>query len=122
MKVEHFTGKLHSREDYAELLRSLTRPTRPFFSPDGARFRNLTAGATYPPVAQENEGCMRILWGLFPLWAGDKKETFFRDVYRNTFRAGTDPENPEYWGEGMEDRDQRFVEYATLGCGLLICP
>ena len=122
MKVEHFTGKLHSREDYAELLRSLTRPTRPFFSPDGARFRNLTAAATYPTVAQENEGCMRILWGLFPLWAGDKKETFFRDVYRNTFRAGTDPENPEYWGEGMEDRDQRFVEYATLGCGLLICP
>lgn len=117
-----FPEKLSSRADYAALLRRLTEPTRPFFSPRGARLLNLTNGAHYTRVAQENEGCMRILWGLFPLWGGDPDETFFRDVYRDTFRAGTDPDDPEYWGENMVDRDQRFVEYATIGAGLLLAP
>ncbi len=117
-----FPLTLSSRADYAALVRRLAEPTRPFFSPSGARLLNLTNGAHYTRVAQENEGCMRILWGLFPLWGGDRRETFFRDVYRNTFRAGTDPADPEYWGENMVDRDQRFVEYATIGCGLLLAP
>ena len=117
-----FPLTLSSRADYAALVRRLTEPTRPFFSASGARLLNLTNGAHYTRVAQENEGCMRILWGLFPLWGGDRRETFFRDVYRNTFRAGTDPANPEYWGENVVDRDQRFVEYATIGCGLLLAP
>lgn len=117
-----FPLTLSSRADYAALVRRLAEPTRPFFSPSGARLLNLTNGAHYTRVAQENEGCMRILWGLFPLWGGDRRETFFRDVYRNTFRAGTDPASPEYWGENMVDRDQRFVEYATIGCGLLLAP
>ena len=117
-----FPLTLSSRADYAALVKSLTEPTRPFFSPAGARLCNLTSGAHYTRVAQENEGCMRILWGLFPLWGGDPDETFFRDVYRDTFRAGTDPAHPEYWGAGMVDRDQRFVEYATIGCGLLLAP
>lgn len=117
-----FPLTLSSRADYAALVRRLAEPTRPFFSASGARLLNLTNGAHYTRVAQENEGCMRILWGLFPLWGGDRRETFFRDVYRNTFRAGTDPANPEYWGENVVDRDQRFVEYATIGCGLLLAP
>lgn len=117
-----FPLTLSSRADYAALVHRLTEPTRPFFSPAGARLFNLTNGAHYTRVAQENEGCMRLLWGLFPLWGGDPDETFFRDVYRDTFRAGTDPSHPEYWGENMVDRDQRFVEYATIGCGLLLAP
>ena len=117
-----FPLTLSSRRDYAALVRRLTEPTRPFFSPAGARLRNLTSGAHYTRVAQENEGCMRILWGLFPLWGGDPEETFFRDVYRDTFRAGTAPAHPEYWGENVVDLDQRFVEYATIGCGLLLAP
>ncbi len=122
MKLQFDSFSLFSREDYANVLKTMTAPLRPYYSPMGARLRVLGSGAVYPRVSQEHEGAMRVLWGLFSLWAGDPDETFFRDVYRRAFLAGTDPASPEYWGEDMRDYDQRFVEYATLSAGMILCP
>ena len=113
---------LHTREDYRALIETLVEPARRFYSPKGARLKLCGAGAHYNTDCQEKEGALRMLWALIPLWAGDPKEKLFRDVYKNAFRAGTDPVSDEFWG--MPDRlgDQRFVEFAPMALGLFLCP
>ena len=59
------------------------------------------------------EGFARPLWGLVPFWAGGGSCPEFEQLYLSGLAAGTDPENPEYWG-GFQDIDQRFVEMAAI--------
>ncbi|KAH8887489.1 hypothetical protein GQ53DRAFT_296988 [Thozetella sp. PMI_491] len=112
---------LEDRSSVQELLRTLLDPLEPFFSPNKARVR--VPGATavrFDQTASEVEGICRPLWGLACLLAGGGE-------YRGTqwwidgFRAGTDPENPEYWGY-PRDNDQRMVEMCPAGFALAVAP
>lgn len=67
------------------------------------------------------EGFARPLWGLVPFWAGGGSCPEFEQLYLSGLAAGTDPENPEYWG-GFQDIDQRFVEMAAIAYGILMTP
>ncbi|KAJ0117072.1 hypothetical protein J7T55_003488 [Diaporthe amygdali] len=109
------------RASVQELLRTLLDPLEPFFSPNKARVR--VPGATavrFDQTASEVEGICRPLWGLACLLAGNgdyKGKTLWIDG----IKAGTDPENPEYWGY-PRDNDQRMVEMCPLGFALAVAP
>ncbi|KAJ0334499.1 hypothetical protein COL5a_000557 [Colletotrichum fioriniae] len=112
---------LTDRSSVQELLRALLDPLEPFFSPQKARVK--VPGATavrFDQAASEVEGILRPIWGLAALLAGGGE-------YRGTewwiqgIKAGTDPENPEYWGF-PRDNDQRMVEMCPFGFTLAVAP
>lgn len=112
----HPFSKVHikDRASVQELLCTLLDPLEPFFSAGKARVRCPGATAVrFDQSASEVEGICRPLWGLSALLAGGGQ-------YRGTewwvqgIKAGTDPENPEYWGY-PRDNDQRMVEMCPLG-------
>jgi hypothetical protein len=102
------------RASVQELLRTLLEPLEPFFSPNKARVR--VPGATavrFDQTASEVEGICRPLWGLACLLAGGG-DYEGKTRWTDGIKAGTDPENPEYWGF-PRDNDQRMVEMCPLG-------
>lgn len=113
--------KITNRSSVQDLLKSLLNPLLPHFSPQSAVIR--VPGGTavrFDVTASEIEGYARPLWGLASLLAGGGE-------YENTERwiaglkAGTDPENEEFWGLSV-DSDQRMVEMCCIGYTLTIVP
>jgi hypothetical protein len=109
------------RSSVQQLLRTLLDPLKPHFSPNKARVR--VPGETavrFDQSAAEFEGYARPIWGLGALLAGggtyDGTEWWIEGL-----KAGTDPENPEYWGD-PRDNDQRMVEMCPLGFCLAVAP
>lgn len=102
------------RSSVQELLRTVLDPLEPFFSPNRARVRVPGAtGVRFDQAAVEVEGICRPLWGLACLLAGDGDYQGTK-LWVDGIKAGTDPENPEYWGY-PRDNDQRMVEMCPLG-------
>ena len=112
---------LQSKKDYQETLLSLLEPLRSRFSDGCARVRLYGAGATYPKDVVEMEAFARPLWGLVPYWMGGGCSGGFEDIYRKGLASGTDPDNPEYWGD-PGDYDQRYVEMAPIAFALISVP
>ncbi|WP_061294609.1 DUF2264 domain-containing protein [Herbidospora cretacea] len=102
------------RAAMAQLVRDLTDPLLPLFSPGRARLRLGVNTAHYDDAAAELEAFARPLWGLAPLGEG-------LDPWREGLAAGTDPAHPEYWGD-IAEIDQRLVETAALGFALALAP
>lgn len=67
------------------------------------------------------EGFSRILWGLAPYIGGGGGCAELENTYLTGLANGTDPDCGEYWGE-MRDFDQRIVETAAIGLGLILAP
>lgn len=112
---------LNTKQDFVRWMHTMLDPLRPLYSEGGARLCIGGAGVTYPDVTIEMEAFSRPLWALVPFWAGGGKDEAFVELYRRGLAAGTDPENPEYWG-GFSDYDQRFVEMAAIACGMIFAP
>lgn len=112
---------LRTRPDFAAYLRRLLGPLAGHFSPGGALVRLAGGGAQYEDEVIPMEAWARPLWGLAPLWAGDRDERFMAEAYSRGLARGTDPASPEFWG-GCRDHDQRFVEMAAIAYGLLLAP
>ena len=113
--------ELSTKRDFQALMHLFLDPLKPLYSPGGARLHLGDTGVTYGLAAQELEAFSRPLWALVPFWAGGGSDPVFESVYRRGLAAGSDPENPEYWGE-CGDYDQCFVEMAAIACGLLTTP
>lgn len=109
------------KQKYNELLIKILKPAIPHYSPNQARFCPGSSAAVYDQAAAGLEGFSRPLWGLIPFWAGGGQWTEMESLYVNGLTAGSDPENPEYWG-GFQDIDQRFVEMAAIAYGILMVP
>lgn len=81
------------------------------------RFRMSDSGAVYLQDKTEVEGFMRLLWGLGPFFS-DKKRVYERpdwyELVTQGILAGTDPDDPDYWGGDLGDYDQVFVEMGAL--------
>lgn len=110
-----------TKREFQEGMLSILEPLKAYYSEGGAR---LTLGRTmahYDIGATFMEAFSRPLWGLVPYWAGGGRDSGFEEIYRRGLSAGTDSENPEYWGE-CKDFDQRFVEMAAISYGLLFAP
>ena len=111
---------LRTRDDVADALRATYEPLVAHVSPGGARVRLGSFAAQFPRVSAELEGFARPLWGLAALAAGGGHFAHW-DRIRDGLAAGTDPAHPEYWG-AASNTDQRLVEMAAIGTGLLLAP
>ena len=113
--------QLSIKQDFQALMHLFLDPLKPYYSAGGARLHLGETGVTYGQAAIELEAFSRPLWALVPFWMGGGSDPEFEDIYRRGLAAGSDPENPEYWGE-CKDYDQCVVEMAALACGLLNAP
>lgn len=110
--------RYETREQLQALLQKILEPLKPHYSRAGLHIGD--TAACYGTDTARMEAFLRPLWGLVPCWAGGS-ETGFEEIYAKGLAAGTDPKHEEYWG-GFWDGDQRFVEMASIACGLLAAP
>lgn len=108
---------LQTRDDFASSVVQLWEPLKPYFSPGKARVNLGLPAAHFTQTAAELEGFSRPLFGLAPLAAGGLPFDDW-DMMREGYISGTNPEHPEYWGT-FGDLDQRLVESAAIGFGLI---
>ena len=121
---------LADRKDAVEALLSMCRPLIPYYSANKALLFLGSTGAHYGEKSAAMESWARILWGLAPLFAGDntalpadlrQEIEQLQALYRQGMLHGTDPEDPEYWGD-IIDCEQKMVETAAIALALLIAP
>lgn len=109
-----------SRADFRQVLLRLCEP---FSEPSGfAGLLDATShpGAVFAPRVARLELLSRLLWGLAPLAAGGGQSAVW-PLIRTEITAGTDPDDPGYWGRPT-DIDQRIVESAALGLAVALAP
>lgn len=111
---------LQTKADLRLALKQLIDPLQPYYSEGRARLCLGAGAAGYPDSTAEMEGFLRVLWGVVPLLAGGGNHELW-DTCLQGIINGTNPEHSEYWGEA-QDYDQRLVEMAVLGMGLLLMP
>lgn len=112
---------LQTKRDYQEKLFEILNPLLPHYSDGKARLTLGYTGATYSADVAEMEGFARVLWGLAPYFYGGGTSQTFEEIYVQGLTHGSDPRDPEYWGEA-EDYGQRLVEMAAIAVGLLLAP
>ena len=113
---------LMTRQDVAAAAAEILRPLPPCLTPGKARMYVGNGSAHYPEDVAGMEGYSRALWALVPMMMGRCPEADpLWELWREGLIHGTDPENPEYWGD-IGPFDQRMVEMAVIGCGLCFVP
>lgn len=113
--------RLDTKKQFQKLLMRLCTPLKRHFSEGRAELHLGGANAVYGEKIGWMEAFSRPLWGLTPFWHGGGQNPALEQIYREGLASGTNPEHPEYWGE-IRDCDQRMVEMAALGYGLLFAP
>ncbi len=122
MNPERDPFACRTRAEVAQAALALLAPLTECLTPGKARMYVGNGSAHYSEDVAGMEGYSRVLWGLVPLMMGGfaEAEPFWR-LWREGLIHGTDPSHPEYWGE-IGPYDQRMVEMAVLGCGLIFQP
>lgn len=110
--------RLHSKEDYVNLMFTILEPLKEHYSEGKARLHLGETMAHYDKDATWMEAFSRPLWALVPFFAGGGRSEEFEEICRQGFIHGTDEENDEYWGE-CSPFNQRFVEMAAMAYGIL---
>ncbi len=114
---------LNSKKDFADALRGIIAPLKNYYTPGNAGIKLGHFDASYSDEIAKMEAFSRVLWGLAPLWGGGEECPEFDELYRRGIANGTDPESDEYWGDLTNpSADQRIVEMAALGLGLILAP
>lgn len=113
--------KLHSKQDFSDLMFKILDPLKPYYSKNCARLQLGKTMAHYDINATWMEAFSRPLWGLVPFWAGGGQNKEFEDICRKGLCSGTDKNNEEYWGD-CNPFDQRFVEMAAIASGIMFAP
>lgn len=112
---------MKTKTDYQKLLMTMLEPLTSHYSPNCAGLYLGSFSAGYGNRIAAMEGFSRVLWGLVSYWAGGGRDESLLPVYQKGLAAGTDPENPEYWGS-LHHKDQRMVEMAAISYGILMVP
>ena len=112
---------LATRSDLQKAAVDILRPLLPYYSEGKARLHQGYTGASYPDSTAEMEAFSRPVWALGPLWAGGGGNPELWNTFMHGLISGTDPANPEYWGN-VGDYDQKIVEMAAIGLALAIAP
>ena len=110
--------KLNTRQDFADLMLTILKPLKPYYSTGKARLNIGCTSAHYPDESAWMEGFSRPLWGLAAFWAGGGSDDAFEKIYREGLVSGTDPASSEYWGK-CGDYDQKLVEMAAIAFAIL---
>jgi len=113
---------LRTRSDVELAALQLLQPLVSLFSPGKAQLHLGDSGAVYPDDIAQMEAFARPLWAIVPMLAGKCRaaETLW-PLWQEGIKNGTDPSHPEYWGL-VGDYDQRLVEMAVMGLGLIWAP
>lgn len=113
---------LRTRADVEKAAEALLRPLLPLFTERHAGIDVGDTGAMYPKPIQRMESFSRPLWAIVPMLMGHcQSAPALWAQWKLGLIAGTDPENPEYWGR-ISHRDQRMVEMAAIGMGMAFLP
>ena len=112
---------LDKKEDFIDCLTQMLEPLKEKYTLGNAGIKCGNTGVIYGEDVARLEGFARVLWGLLPLWAGGSDIEEFAEIYREGIANGTNPNHTEYWGK-ITDYNQRMVEAAPIGFGLLIAP
>ncbi|MCR5217036.1 MAG: DUF2264 domain-containing protein [Lachnospiraceae bacterium] len=109
---------LNSKKEWQDLLLSMSNPLIPYFSEGGARLDLGKTAVYYDQRAISMEGISRLFWGMVPYYAGGGTDPSWNLRLCKALASGTDPKNPEYWGD-FTNKDQKFVEMAAIAYGIL---
>ncbi len=113
---------LKTRQDMVDAAVRMIRPLTACLTPGKARLMIGAGSAHYSEDVAGMEGFSRVLWALVPMLIGRCPEAEpFWALWREGIIHGTDPDDPEYWGD-IGDYDQRMVEMAVIGTGLCFVP
>ncbi len=112
---------IKTKKDYQDKLFEILNPLLPHYSEGKARLTLGYTGALYDNATAEMEGFARVLWGLAPYFSGGGQNDTFEKNYLQGLTNGTNPRNPEYWGD-LKNNDQRFAEIGGIATGLLLAP
>lgn len=107
---------MYNREYFVKMLKNILEPLKPYYN--GSKVQFTAHSAWYNNIAADMEAFARPLWGLVPMWHGGSEEKEFNALYIKGIAKGADKSDALYWGECGE-RDQRYVEMASLAYGLL---
>ena len=113
-------NRMQSKQDFQQVVLDLFEPLIPYFENQGAEIDFEEGAAWFDMKASYLEGVARPLWGIIPLVFGGGEFAHW-NLIRSAIIAGTDPENPQFWGN-TSDIDQRSVEMAALGLLLALLP
>lgn len=111
---------LKTRSDLKKAVTDILTPLLPLYSSGKSRLHVGDTSACYSDSTAEIEAFARPLWAVAPLLTDGSGEDW-AELYRKGLAAGTDPENPEYWGN-VCDYDQLLVEMAAMGLALILSP
>lgn len=111
----------NTKKDFQEYLKKIIEPVLPYYTEKKAGIKCGSFGVHYGDDTAKMEGFARILWGLAPFFGGGGEWREFEETYICGIVNGTDPESDEYWGT-ITDYDQKIVETAALGLGLILAP
>lgn len=109
-----------TRKDYQEAIKEMCLPLRRYYSPGKAFLMIGRTAASYGEKTAGLEGFSRVLWGLVPLWYGGG-ESCLDEWIAEGIRRGSDPKDPEYWGD-YGDGEQAYVEMAALAFAVWMTP
>lgn len=110
-----------TRNDFVRAAEALIAPLEAYKSPDNARIKIATStGAGFSETAAQLEGFARPLWVVADLLHSGNSPAHLK-TWIDGFRAGTDPQSPEYWGD-LASFDQRMVEMESIAYALLSHP
>ena len=113
---------LRTRQDLVNAAVSMLTPLPACLTPGKARMTVAEGAAHYPEDVAGMEGFSRVLWALVPMLMGKCPEAEpFWQLWKEGIVHGTDPGHREYWGD-IHDTDQRMVEMAVMGMGLMFLP
>ncbi len=112
---------LHTKQDYQDLMFRLLNPLKPLYSAGCAQLVLGDFGVTYNQQSMALEAFSRPLWALVPFWVGGGSAPAFEAIYQTGLANGVNPTHPEFWGH-CGAYDQRFVEMASIACGMLNAP
>ncbi len=119
--VNPFAGNpLKTRDQIAKLVRDLVAPLDRYRSEGQARISLGGHATVYTRNGIEMEGFSRPLWGLIPYGLGGFEMDW--SAINTGLANGTNPDHPDFWGTPLFDHDQKFVEMAAIGFGLLANP
>ncbi len=107
---------MYGKEYFRKQVKDIIKPIEKFYN--GGKVQFSKHSAWYEDVSADMEAFARPLWGLVPLWAGGGSDETLEKLYVDGIKDGTDETSDGYWGE-CHDRDQRFVEMASIAYGLI---